>query len=264
MLIETKRFMRRFLSAHAMTNGIVVLIIGILLSMIVGLIYVYELNYIGASMAALLAFSLLVPIMLHGAVAGERERRSWDMLLVAPVTNSQIIAGKFIGAATAIGVIVLAFGTAIFISYFPNGDKFPTGTTILLVIASFAYFVAAFTLFVSTRSRRSMTALGIVYGCLFLGLVVLPALLATAGADDSESAFYLNPYYAITQINMERYDSFNVDFQGEGRVLGRNGYLVYGFVHVGVYLCLAAVCLYLATIALNSAGWEDPMLKRKK
>ncbi|MBA3725061.1 MAG: ABC transporter permease subunit [Armatimonadetes bacterium] len=265
MLIETKRFMRRFLGAHAMTNWIAVLIIGILLSMVVGLIYIYEFNYIGASMAALLTFSILVPIMLHGAVAGERERRSWDMLLVAPVTSSQIVAGKFMGAATAIGFTALAFGAAILISYFPGGDKLPTGTMILLVIASFAYCLAAFTLLVSTRSRRSMTALGIVYGCLFLGLIVLPALLATTGADNSESAFYLNPYYAITQINLERYDNFTPPSFPEGApVLGRNSYVVYGFAHVGVYLGLAALCLYLATIALNSAGWEDPMLKRRK
>jgi ABC-type transport system involved in multi-copper enzyme maturation permease subunit len=258
MMIETKRFARKFFGANFLSNWIVVLIIGSLLLTIYGMIYENELHYLGASSFALFLVTILVPILLHGAIAGERERRSWDMLLVAPVTKEQIVIGKFLGVALGIGAIVATLAVAIFVSDFPSGDRMLTGIIMVLIVGSFAYAVAGITMFVSSRSKRSMTALGVVYGCLFMLLLGIPMFGAAATMDPD--ALYLNPFYAVTQVNAEHYDYDATTFaQTDG---GNRGYVAYGVAHVIIYVGLALTFLYLSTISLNSAGFEEPRIKR--
>lgn len=268
MLIEAKLFGRRFFGAHAIANTLAVAAIALLLALVVGLLYVYELSYTGPSIAALVVLTILVPILLHGSIAGERERRSWDMLLVAPITNAQIIIGKFSATVGAIAIIVIAFGLAIFIGDYPKNDRLATGSMVLLVILTFALLLAAFTLLVSAWSKRSITALSIVYGSLFFTLVALPALITATSTHTEEIVYYLNPYYAVTQINQERFPpDYYIDYDPavapEGPV-DVNSYLVYGVMHILIYSALAVLCLWLATRSLNVSGLDDPMLKRSK
>jgi hypothetical protein len=113
MLIEIQRYRRRYLSfsgVHAVNSAVLALALlcyaGVVLLVC---------NFRGAlSGIALIAaqtglFVLFAPGMLYGTIAGERERRSWDLLLVAPISKAQIVMGKLIGArgsatATSAGV----------------------------------------------------------------------------------------------------------------------------------------------------------------
>lgn len=258
MLIETKRFLRRFMGANVVNNWVVILIISFLLLTINAMIYINDFHFVGSSMFALFLIVILVPVMLHGAIAGEREKRSWDMLLVAPITKPQIIAGKFLGVASGIAAIIAVLSISIFASDYPNGDRILTGVTVVLVIAAFAYGLAGFTLFISARSRRSMTALGVVYGCLFLGLLVMPMVTATANYEQAEFWLYLNPFYAVSQVNAERYVYTESVFSGAASQPLRNGYFLYGVLHTIIYFACGMLFLYLSTLALNSEGWEHP------
>lgn len=265
MLIEIRRFMRRFMGSNAATNLIAISITLMLLTVINMLVYINEFHYIGTAVVLLLTVSLLVPIMLHGSIAGERERRTWDMLLVAPVTNSQIIAGKFIGASAGIAAVLVAFAFPLFLSDYPENDKLFTGTVVLIMIAGYAYAVAAFTLFVSTRSKRSMSALGITYGCLFLGLAVFPTIASFATISnprDIDTVLYLHPFYAVVSVNQLNFADYDPMSMSAAEPAKRS-FLSFGLPHILIYFATAFVLLGFSTNALNSAGWEDPTLKRK-
>ena len=62
------------------------------------------------------AFCLIVPSITHNAIVGERERRSWDMLLVAPITPLQIVVAKYATGVTTIGITAAALLPAIALS----------------------------------------------------------------------------------------------------------------------------------------------------
>lgn len=60
-------------------------------------------------LAQTIFFGLMIPSLMYGAISGERERRSWDLLLVAPVTKAQVVVGKFMGAVAALAIGAVMF-----------------------------------------------------------------------------------------------------------------------------------------------------------
>ena len=110
LLIEFKRNMRRFFlvgRGKGANLGIftMAIIIYFFVFMIVFSVRTYlEISAIVVTQLVLLSF--IVPAIMHGTIAGERERRSWDMLLVAPITNKQIVYGKFMSGAAMIGFML--------------------------------------------------------------------------------------------------------------------------------------------------------------
>src|SRR5580700_7679125 len=95
MLIEVSRY-RRKLFSFSRSNPIGGMIVGVVAVTYVGIVSMivsfradispFVLIYIQTAI-----FLLIAPILLHSAVAGERERRSWDLLLAAPITKAQIV-----------------------------------------------------------------------------------------------------------------------------------------------------------------------------
>ena len=110
MMVEITRFRRRFLGGNSLNTIILALTVLIYIG-IVALVWSYRdaANPLLLIMLQTFIFTLLGPAMLYGSIAGERERRSWDFLLVAPVSQGQIVVGKFMGAASAILVCAIAF-----------------------------------------------------------------------------------------------------------------------------------------------------------
>ncbi len=266
MMIESKLFVRKFFGAHAIANVLALGAITLLLGLLIGMLYVYEVSYKGPAIGALVVLTILVPILLHASNAGERERRSWEMLLVAPITNAQIVIGKFMGAVNAILIVVAAFSFAIIVAFYPRDDRLLTAPIVILVILSYAIVLGAFTVLVSSWSKRSISAISIVYGSLFFLFLAFPMLFSATAPESAEGPLYVNPFYVVTQINEERYwDQYKYYSSGvtpEGPI-AVNNYVVYGLMHIFLYSTIAVLCLWLATGSLNSSGLDDPAHKGK-
>ncbi|MBC8064598.1 MAG: ABC transporter permease subunit, partial [Chlorobia bacterium] len=219
--------------------------------------------------------TLLAPAMLHGSIAGERERRSWDFLLVAPVTHAQIIFGKFMGAASAILATSVAFLLPIAIGafYYRTYDYSMNYTTSVpmnriisantwnlflaeLLSVSWALMVCAMTIFFSARCKRGFIALGTSLAILIAGLIVWPILTASAGLMGAESNLlnFFHPFWALAQIessNVARDDMFS------SRAL-------YGFPQIIVYFGMTIVFLAWTERTLRFADNEVKFLPKKK
>src|SRR5262249_22122447 len=61
------------------------------------------------SIIAMLLASLMVGIRTSGTVSGEREKQTWEALLLTPLTSRQIIAGKLWGIMGSSYLYVLAY-----------------------------------------------------------------------------------------------------------------------------------------------------------
>jgi len=196
MFIEVRRYRRRLFGAGRTTGlNIAFLTLG-------AICYVGLLMVVGNGNGMIapqwmvvtqtILFTLAAPIALNNAVAGEREKGTWDLLLVAPVTKAQIMVGKFAGAFTNVLYGTVLFLLPIFIcavSY----QQTDYGALLLAELdsLSFALFACAISLFFSARCRRPFTALGMSLGAMVLGLVIYPMLLTMLGVEgDSNFSFF--------------------------------------------------------------------------
>ena len=120
-------------------------------------------------LVAMLIASLVVGIRCSGAISGEREKQTWEALLLTPLTSRQLIRGKLWGIMGASYLYVLFYAVpalalsalSSFLAFFWTGIWL--GVTWLAM-----YFVGAAGIWCSVRSKSSWRSLlgtvGIGYG----------------------------------------------------------------------------------------------------
>jgi Cu-processing system permease protein len=191
-------------------------------------------------------FCLLAIAMLHGAIAGERERRSWDLLMVAPISKAQIVAGKFMGAiaALAIALVAMALPTAILAVSYQKSDYYLLFMGELISF-SFSLLMCGWTIFISARSKRPFMALGTTIATFVLAVGVWPALVSTIFQGErisNELLNFLNPFNALGVLS----DAEN--YEGSGGLIPVS---LYGPVHIFTYLTLTVLFLIYAEKTLH-------------
>jgi|GEM_PF-4188540 len=153
-------------------------------------------------------------VVLYGTLAGEREKRTLDLLLVAPVTASQIVAAKTLKVVIPIlAIIVLLDIPALVFAIVRNangmktmssGASFPIaffGSTVLIL--SVALFVIGLTMLVSSINRTTAGALTGTIAVLFLAYIVFPVItgvLAVFSRPLSDTMSSVHPFIALFHL----------------------------------------------------------------
>lgn len=264
MLIEITRFRRKYFTFGGTAASSAVLALALVCY--VGLVMVVLSGKGEIPPIALVIFqtgvlTLLAPSMLHGAIAGERERRSWDLLLVAPITKAQIVVGKFIGAMAAIGItMMLCLFPVLMAAVTYRRTNWHDLFLSELVSGSFALFVCALTLLLSARVRRGFMALGASLGTLAVLLVILPilfAVLSGGGQGSAELTLMLHPFMALSMIlaHGERsiYSSEPTSYVAPS---------LWGYPQIFVYVVLTIVLVVWATKTLVFAENDVRFISR--
>ncbi len=116
----------------------------------------------------------LTPMLTADLIAGERERRTYDLLLVTPLTRGQIVVGKLVaGLGSLLLLIVLALPLqAIGIVLGGVGAEELAVAFVLLVLTALTYGCVG--LFWSARVRGTRAAVALAYGTTALGVLGLP------------------------------------------------------------------------------------------
>ncbi len=270
MIVEVTRFRRRFLTfgPNPITNVMLALVLVIYFSLILVLIAARgSIPPLALVMGQTGIFALAAPAMLHSAIVGERERRSWDLLLVAPISKAQIVVGKFLGALSALSVASFFFAIPIALSWFLSlGKSLGGGSGLIevilgeLVSLSFTILVCAFTMLISARVKRSFMALGVTLGSLLVFLGLLPALFGTALSGDRIGTEFLllgHPLMALNElyIRASPYQDTNDPLFSMA---------LYGLPHVVIYSALSAVMIGWTINTLTFAENEVKFLPKSK
>lgn len=253
MKIEIARFRRRFLGfgGSGVNNAVLVLILLCYTGMVMLVVNLRgDLPPIPLVMFQTGLFCFFGPAMLHGSIAGERERRSWDLLLVAPITKAQIVAGKYLGAMAALGIGAAAMAIPTVLAAVAYGKTSLYDLLLAEAVSiSFCMMVCAWTIFISARVKRPFMALGATLGTLAIGLIVFPALFASLAMGDrfsTEMLVYLNPFSALTFLTMA--ENLRTDGIGMEHFIPLS---LYGIPHVLIYLGLSAGLLIYAEKTLH-------------
>jgi ABC-type transport system involved in multi-copper enzyme maturation permease subunit len=108
----------------------------------------------------MLLASLVVGIRCSGAVTGERERQTWEALLLTPLTARELIRGKLWGVMGASYAYLLACGVPAVTLSLVAGPLATFWTVLWLAVTVLAmYFVGAAGLWSSVQSKSSWQAL---------------------------------------------------------------------------------------------------------
>jgi ABC-type transport system involved in multi-copper enzyme maturation permease subunit len=263
MILETRRMWRRFFRGSGSTsvNKAAMILAG--LTFLIFMVSVWNsrasippISIVIVQTAVLL---LVVPSISHGAFAGERERRSWDLLLVAPLRKSQILVGKFVACLAAIGATALFFLLPFLITML-SYSPFNLGDDLLaeLVSLSFAVLLCAVSFAISARSKRAFAALGSTIGLLVFALGFLPVLIlaiSTGAGEMRGSLLKPHPFVILESLyaRVENSDSTRLSVSPG---------LALGFCFI--YLLLAAALLFWTDRTLESEDGDGRFTARRK
>lgn len=220
LLVESRRFARRFFGVTRLGRATKVLL------WLTGTIYIVMLGLAFASRKALSSdgvfyfqsgiFALVVPLLTYGAIAGEKEQRSWDLLAVAPISKAKIVLGKYISSLAAVLAIAVLVSPLLFIAYFfgfasLGQERFMEVVTGEVISLGFGAALAGLCIWISSMATRGITAQALCYGGLVAWMVLLPAIsLAALWALQMNSPYaqesavegwinatlFANPFYA--------------------------------------------------------------------
>jgi hypothetical protein len=140
-----------------------------------GIIFMESLFWVQMALLAMLA-----PALTTSAVSGERERKSFDMLLTTHLSPPELIFGKFGFAASFIFLALFATIPLESIVFFLGGVSLMSFLYSKLILAAFGFLCSLFGLMMSARETRSayatgQTYLGLVFICWF-GLIFVIGL----------------------------------------------------------------------------------------
>jgi ABC-type transport system involved in multi-copper enzyme maturation permease subunit len=206
-----------------------------------------EFNWQG-SVVMLLA-ALIVAVRCSGAVTGERERRTWEALLLTPLETRTLIRGKFWGILGAARPYLIAYAVPAlaFSALCGLGALFWTALWLAVSCLAMAYAGAA-GLWCSVMSSTSWRSLLGTLGVTYVGGFAMTAVNAVAGC---VLAGILGILLAVL---------------GAGMMMGGMGgiFLIYAVFQVIVCLGLAGAFLLAAWRLVVSAEYRVGVLERTK
>lgn len=161
--------------------------------------------FLGFAQAALLCFS--APGLTAGAIAGEREKQTLDLLLITRMSPLQVVIGK-LGAAVAFTLLLMVASLPVYSLLFLIGGvslRHLAMTTVVFVVT--VLFLGAIGIYYSSVFKRTQaaviaaygTALGLMIGSLILSLLVFEIFNRHPDVPPSWATIlaYINPIMGV-------------------------------------------------------------------
>jgi ABC-type transport system involved in multi-copper enzyme maturation permease subunit len=136
---------------------------------------------------SVLLVAFISPALTAGAVSGERERMTLDLMLVTRASALGLMAGKLLGALLWILYLLVASLPALGIVYLFGGVPPMTVLAALVVTISTAVCYTSLGLACSALFRRTAVATVLAYGLVLLTMVLLPILAVVFGLESIAS-----------------------------------------------------------------------------
>jgi ABC-type transport system involved in multi-copper enzyme maturation permease subunit len=127
--------------------------------------------FVGLIFVALLAICAIAPALTAGAISGEHERKTIDMLMATPLRPSSVLFGKLAVSLSYAALILIAAIPLVSLSYVFGGVATVDMLQSLLLLLGFALTFSTIGLFFSALLRR--TGLAVVASYFVLALFVI-------------------------------------------------------------------------------------------
>lgn len=223
--------------------------------------------YVMLTYFQLLLISFVTPALTAGAINGERERQTFDLLVCTRLSAASIVLNKLLASLGYIILLIIASLPVFGIVYFFGGVLLSDIGRVFLVYLVTAVTFGVVGIFCSTlfkRTQISMVVSYLVILFLLIGTVVLTAFIQGVQSSPYQSgaaAFvsYLNPMIALSSIfpNQGQNIGFINDILRMGVAMPNTSInqtlspWAYNFIFNGV---LAVILLVVAIIRIDPVG----------
>lgn len=212
---------------------------------------------------AIVAQYLIIPPIFFNSVAGERERGSWELLRVAPVTTVQVLIGKFftgflillpwfIGLVCSVLVVTVVALTETYNSSYLKAMGIYEMVGSFGVIFSQALLLSSLTIFLSSRMKKAFSALLASYGIIALSAILVPfvfSILAETGDYTGRLWDVLQPFGQLTNLAGWQENTF--------------GSIVPWPLFVLIYVVFSSVLLVWSALTLDFPDRDLKFVKNK-
>lgn len=178
----------------------------------------------------------LVPMITMATFADEKRRGTVELLFTSPLTNTQLILGKFTGVLIFFFIMLVPTKLNVLLLYLFSDPPPPLSPLLVGYLGAFLLggSLLAFGVFVSSLTENQIVAAVGTFG-LFLILWVLDALAGASSTLVNETLRYLSV--------LNHYEDFTrgvLDTQ-----------------HLVFYLSLVGLGLFLTSVSLDSVKWRS-------
>lgn len=115
---------------------------------------------------------VIIPILTAGSIAGERERQTLDIMLVAPVSPWSIVTGKLLASLSNVFIFVVSTLPALSLCFLYGGIQWQYLLVFLLSMMIMAFFVGAVGIWCSSVFKKTVASViitMIIEGIFFIG-----------------------------------------------------------------------------------------------
>lgn len=154
--------------------------------------------FVGLVFLTLLLICAIAPSLTAGAISGEHQRKTYDLLMATPLGPFTILSGKLGAALSYVGLILLAAIPMTSIAYVFGGVTVSDLLRAFAVMAGFAIAFGVMGLFFSALLQRTGLAVGASYllvGAATLGTLFVYAVVGVMrGEQPPNWVLALNPF----------------------------------------------------------------------
>jgi ABC-2 type transport system permease protein len=121
--------------------------------------------------------TFITPAFTAGAISGEKERQTYELLRTTLLPAHKVVFGKFSSALTYMLLLILAAVPLESLAFVLGGVELKELALALIILLVAAFFFAAVGLFFSSLVRSTLAATVLSYVVALLGTIGLPVLL---------------------------------------------------------------------------------------
>ena len=133
--------------------------------------------FLALVITALIAVNVIAPMMAAGSIAGERERQTFDLILLTQMRPIDIVLGKVAATMAYCLLFVTALTPLMAITFLIGGVDIGELAIQYIIIMSSALLYTCIGVYWSTRTQTAITATGYALATILSMLLVLPILV---------------------------------------------------------------------------------------
>jgi ABC-type transport system involved in multi-copper enzyme maturation permease subunit len=126
--------------------------------------------------------TFITPAFTSGAITGERDRKTYELLRATLLPAEKLVNGKLTSALTYVGLLILAAVPLESLALMLGGVVLEELILALVILATTAFAFAVIGLFFSTVLRTTLAATVLSYGTALIATIGLPLILLFAFA----------------------------------------------------------------------------------
>jgi len=138
--------------------------------------------FTGVVAIELFLVTFIAPAFTAGAISGERERQTYDLLRTTLLPESNLVMGKLFSALAYVFLLLLSAIPLQSLSFILGGTDIPDMLIALLVMMTTAIFLVTIGVYFSARLRRTLPASIATYGvalAVVVGMAIITQIFVT-------------------------------------------------------------------------------------